>query len=299
MSRRTSPARARAGAERGSRQGARPAPEKKAPKGGRNLPAAIAVGLGLLAVVGASLVYRPVAFVALVVVVLCGAVWELSRAFARKDVHIPVVPLVVGTTGILVSSYYSGAEALMVSYLLTVGGVVVWRALEGSGPAAVRDAAAAVFAATYLPFLAAFVMLMLASDQGPSRVALFILLVVASDTGGYVAGVLFGRHPLAPTVSPKKSVEGMAGSFVLAIVVGLVGAHVLGADPWVGAMLGVAVPITATIGDLAESLLKRDLDLKDMGSLLPGHGGILDRLDSLLMTAPFAYLLMAYAVPLS
>jgi phosphatidate cytidylyltransferase len=269
----------------------------KAPRGGRNLPAAIVVGVLLLAAVAASLAFRREFFVLLAAVAVGGAMWELTQAFHRKDIHLPLLPLLVGTAGILVSAYYSGSEALMVSFLLTVGGVVVWCALDGSGLPAVRDAVAGVFAAAYLPFLAGFVMLMLAADRGEIRVVLFVLLAVASDTGGYVAGVLFGRHPLAPSVSPKKSVEGLAGSFVLAIAVGVVGASVLDAGPWVGVALGVLAPLTATVGDLAESLLKRDLDLKDMGTLLPGHGGILDRLDSLLLTAPFVYLLLAAAVP--
>jgi phosphatidate cytidylyltransferase len=145
--------------------------------------------------------------------------------------------------------------------------------------------------------MAGFVMLMLAAPDGRVRVLLFILLAVANDVGGYVAGVLFGRHPLAPSVSPKKSWEGLAGSFVLATAVGVVGAVVgLGASPLLGVALGVLAPLTATIGDLAESMIKRDLELKDMGSLLPGHGGILDRLDSMLLTAPFVYVLLALAV---
>jgi phosphatidate cytidylyltransferase len=289
--------RSSSGASHGAPGGVPTPAAPKAPRGGRNLPAAIAVGVALLAAVAASLAFRPEFFVLLAVIAVGGAMWELTQAFRRKDIHLPLLPLLVGTAGILVSSYYSGSEALMVSFLLTAGGVVVWCALDGSGPAAVRDAVAGVFAAAYLPFLAGFVMLMLADPRGELRVVLFVLLAVASDTGGYVAGVLFGRHPLAPSVSPKKSIEGLVGSFVLAIVVGVVGAHVLDADPWVGVALGVLAPLTATIGDLAESLLKRDLDLKDMGTLLPGHGGILDRLDSLLLTAPFVYLLLSAAVP--
>ena len=127
---------------------------------------------------------------------------------------------------------------------------------------------------------------------------MFVLLAVASDTGGFFAGVRFGRHPLAPTISPKKSWEGLAGSFLLALAVGLVGGVVVLGEPlWVGFALGVATPVTATLGDLAESLLKRDMELKDMGTLLPGHGGVLDRLDSLLLTAPFVYLLLSVSLP--
>lgn len=267
------------------------------PRAGRDLPIAIGVGLGLLLVVAASLVFRKEGFI-LVAVLACGAaLWELAQAFTRRSIHIPLLPLLVGTVGILVSSYTSGPEALLVAFMLTVGGVVVWRVLDGSGPAALRDAAAGTFATAYIPFMGGFVMLMLAQPDGAGRVALFVLLSVASDTGGYAAGVLAGRHPLAPSVSPKKSWEGLAGSLVLAGAVGAVGMMLFfDASPWVGVALGVASVLTSTLGDLAESLLKRDLELKDMGTLLPGHGGVLDRLDSLLLTAPLVYLVLLVAL---
>jgi phosphatidate cytidylyltransferase len=187
---------------------------------------------------------------------------------------------------------------MFVAFMLTVGGVVIWRVLDGNGEAALRDASAGAFAAAYLPFLAGFVMLMLAAPDGPARVMLFILLVVASDTGGFVVGTLIGKHPLAPSVSPKKSWEGLVGSIVLACVVGVVGVQVaFDGEPLVGVFLGLATVVTATLGDLAESLLKRDLELKDMGRLIPGHGGLLDRLDSLLLTVPAVYLILSVLLP--
>ena len=269
-------------------------------RAGRNLPVAIGVGLGLLALVGASLWFRKEAFAVLAVVACAAALWELAQAFLRRGIHLPLLPLVVGEVGILVSAYTSGPEALLVAFLLTAGGVVVWRVLDGGGAEALRDAAAAAFAAAYVPFMAGFLMLMLAADDGAERVALFILLVVASDTGGYIAGVLAGRHPLAPSVSPKKTWEGLAGSLVLASAVGVVGVvWVFDASPFVGVALGVASVATATLGDLAESLLKRDLALKDMGSLLPGHGGVLDRIDAMLLSAPLVYLLLLVLVPVA
>lgn len=265
-------------------------------RGGRNLPVAIAVGLGLLAVVGGSLYFRKEVFIGLAILAIGAALWELARAFERRDVRIPLLPLWVGTAGMLVSTYTAGAEALMVSFILTVAGLVVWRVVDGGGIGAVRDAAAGVFAAAYLPLMAGFVMLMLAADNGREQVLLFILLAVASDVGGFFAGVRFGKHPLAPSVSPKKSWEGLAGSFALALAVGLVGSvFVLQINPAIGLTLGFLTPLTATLGDLAESMIKRDLELKDMGSLLPGHGGVLDRLDSMLLTAPFVYLLFSVA----
>lgn len=267
-------------------------------RAGRDLPLAVLVGVGLLVVVAASLAFRKEGFVALAVLACGAALWELAQAFTRRGIHLPLLPLLVGMVGILVSSYASGPEALVVSFMLTAGGVVVWRVLDGTGLPALRDAAAAIFATAYVPFMGGFVMIMLAAPDGARRVILFVLLAVASDTGGYVAGVLTGRHPLAPSVSPKKTWEGLAGSLALACAVGAVGLlWLFDASPWIGVALGVAAVLTSTLGDLAESLIKRDLELKDMGSLLPGHGGVLDRLDSLLLTAPLVYLVLLVALP--
>ncbi len=274
------------------------APPVAGSRTGRNLPVATVVGLGLLGLVVATLYLRKEAFLAFVVVAVVAALWELAQAFTRRDLHVPLVPLVVGAVGILVSAFYAGAEAQLVSFMLTVGGLVIWRVVDGSGPGALRDCVAGTFAAAYLPFLAGFVVLMLDAPQGARRVLLFILLVVASDVGGYTAGVLLGRHPMAPRVSPKKTWEGFAGSLVLAIAVGAVGTHLgLGTHAWIGAVVAVGVVLSATLGDLTESMLKRDLGLKDMGSLLPGHGGVLDRLDSLVVAAPVAYVLYLVLLP--
>ena len=265
---------------------------------GRDLPVAVVVGVTLLVGVVASLFIRKEIFGVVAIVAICAALWELAQAFARRNIHLPLLPLLVGAVGTLVSAYLAGPEALFVAFMLTVGGVVVWRVLDGSGEAALRDASAGAFAAAYLPFLAGFAMLLLAEPDGPARVLLFILMVVASDTGGYAVGVLLGRHPLAPSVSPNKTWEGLLGSVVLASVVGVVGVQAaFGGEPLVGVVMGLATVVTATLGDLAESMLKRDLELKDMGRLIPGHGGILDRLDSLLLTAPAAYVILAVLQP--
>lgn len=270
----------------------------KAARAGRNLPVATAVGLALLALVWASLFLVKAAFVAVATVAVCLSLWEVAQAFARRGINLPLLPLLVGTAGILVSAYVAGEEALLVSFMLTAGGVVVWRVIDGTGATALRDSTAGIFAAAWLPFLAGFVMLMLAMPDGARRVLLFVLLAVASDVGGYVAGVLVGRHPLAPSVSPKKTWEGLGGSVLLSCLVGAAGTTwLLGGSPLIGVGLGLATVATATLGDLAESLIKRDLELKDMGSLLPGHGGVLDRLDSMLLTAPVVYLVLLAALP--
>jgi phosphatidate cytidylyltransferase len=235
--------------------------------------------------------------VAIESIVIVLAVWELSQALSAKHFVVPVIPLAVGSLGMLVSAFVAGEEGLLVSFMLTGFGVLLWRIIDGLD-GAVGDVAAGLFTAAYVPFLGGFAILMLANDDGPLRVVVFIVVTIASDIGGYVAGVLFGRHPMAPTVSPKKSWEGFAGSVTACLVAGVLGVTLLLQGPWyAGAALGAAAAVTATLGDLAESLLKRDLGIKDMGSLLPGHGGIMDRLDSLLPTAPVAYALLTLLVP--
>jgi phosphatidate cytidylyltransferase len=274
-----------------------PPPERRT-RAGRNLWAAIGVGLALGVVVLVALyVWKP-AFVAVILAAAVLGVWELTHAFAADRIRVPVVPLAVGAAAIVVSAYAGGSEAMLVALALTVLAVMLWRAPENP-TGYVRDVTASTFAALYVPFLAGFAALMLRDDDGADRVVVFIALVVLSDVGGYVAGVLFGRHPMAPTVSPKKSWEGLGGSALFCAAGGAATFPTLldGAAAWQGALVGLAVMVTATLGDLGESMIKRDLGIKDMGSLLPGHGGIMDRLDSLLPAAPVAYLLFSWLVP--
>jgi phosphatidate cytidylyltransferase len=225
------------------------------------------------------------------------ALWELSGALAKKGVSVPLVPLAVGAVGMLVSAFVAGEDGLLVSFTLTAFGVLLWRIIDGPEGAA-RDVAASVFVAAYVPFLAGFAMLMLAAPDGPYRVIVFIAVTVANDVGGYASGVLFGRHPMAPSISPKKSWEGLAGSVVLCMLVGAATVHFLLQGPLVaGLLVGAAAACTATLGDLSESLVKRDLGIKDMGNLLPGHGGLMDRMDSLLPSAAVAYLILSAVAP--
>jgi phosphatidate cytidylyltransferase len=175
--------------------------------------------------------------------------------------------------------------------------VLLWRLADGPENY-FPDAASGVLVALYVPMLAGFAVLLLVPADGATRVIAFIATVVASDVGGYAVGVLAGKHPMAPSISPKKSWEGMAGSVGTCMVVGsafLVAG--LGAPWWGGLVFGAALAVTATIGDLGESLIKRDLGIKDMGALLPGHGGLMDRLDSLLPCAAVSWLLLTLLVP--
>jgi phosphatidate cytidylyltransferase len=266
-------------------------------RAGRDLRAAIGVGVSLVAVIVASLfIWRP-AFLAVLVAAILVAVWELATALRAGRFHPPLVPLLIGALVMEGLAWSRGPTGLVVGFLLTALAVVLWRL--GHGPAGyLDDAASGVLVALYVPLLAGFAVLLLIPDDGAVRVIAFIATVIASDVGGYAAGVLFGKHPMAPTISPKKSWEGMAGSVTACILVATP-IIALGLDgPWWGGVLfGAALAVAATIGDLGESLIKRDLGIKDMGNLLPGHGGIMDRLDSLLPSAAVAYLLLSVLAP--
>ena len=272
-------------------------PTKKPGRAGRDMVAAIGVGAGLGAVILLSLlVHRPVFLLVLLVAILVGVV-ELTRALQAGGVHAPLVPVLAGTVAMLALAWTRGASGLVVAFLLTVLAVLLWRL--GDGPDGyLRDASAGVLVALYVPLLAGFCVLLLVPDDGAARVLAFIATVVGNDVGGFAAGVLFGKHPMAPSVSPKKSWEGMAGSVLACVLVATpIVTLALGGPWWGGVLFGVALAVSATAGDLGESLIKRDLGIKDMGNLLPGHGGIMDRLDSLLPSAAVAYLLLSVVAP--
>ncbi|MER6915395.1 phosphatidate cytidylyltransferase [Streptomyces sp. NPDC000594] len=282
-------------AGRAARSG-RAAREKK--KAGRDLRAAIGVGVGLGAVIGASLFVVKAVFVGVIVVAVVVGLWELtSRLRERKEIKAPLVPLAVGGAAMVVAGYARGAEGAWVAMALTALAVLVWRMTEPP-EGYLRDVTAGVFAAFYVPFLATFVALMLAADDGAWRVLVFLALTVISDTGAYAVGWRFGRRRLAPRISPGKTWEGLLGAIGFAMVAGALFMEFLidGGSWWQGLLLGLAVAISATLGDLGESMIKRDLGIKDMGALLPGHGGIMDRLDSLLPTAPVVWLLLVLFV---
>ncbi len=276
------------------RTGATRSPVSRA---GRNLPAAIAVGLGLGGlIIGTLFLWRPAFGMVAGLAVLYGC-YELSKALAHGAFRITLLPLLVGSAAMLVAAWERGPSGLVLGALITVLGVVVWRigdGAEGYG----RDVGASSLVVLYLPLLAGFAVLLAHPHDGAARVIAFVATVVCSDTGGYATGVLFGKHPLAPIISKGKSWEGFAGS-----VLACSGAGVLffvltfHEDWWKGLLFGLAIVVTATLGDLGESMIKRDIGVKDMGSLLPGHGGVMDRLDSLLPCAAVAYLILSGFAP--
>ncbi|MCX4670326.1 phosphatidate cytidylyltransferase [Streptomyces sp. NBC_01381] len=272
------------------------APQKKS--AGRDLGAAIGVGVGLGAVIVASLFIVKAVFIGVIAVAVVVGLWELtSRLEERKGIKAPLVPLAVGGAAMVVAGYVRGAEGAWVAMALTALAVLVWRMTEPP-EGYLKDVTAGVFAAFYVPFLATFVALMLTADDGPQRVLTFLLLTVVSDTGAYAIGWRFGKHKLAPRISPGKTREGLLGAVTFAMAAGALCMEFLIDDGtwWQGLLIGLAVAASATLGDLGESMIKRDLGIKDMGTLLPGHGGIMDRLDSLLPTAPVVWLLLVIFV---
>ncbi len=267
--------------------------ERRTINTGRNLPVAFAVGAGLGALVIVTLLTMKITFLILVAVIVGMALAELHHVLANtRQIRLPLIPVAVGGAVMFGLAYWQGPRDVLAALAITFIAVLAWR-LPGGASGYVRDITAGIFALIYLPTLASFVALMLAQPHGAHRDLLFVILAVCSDTGGYFSGILFGRHLMAPAISPKKTWEGLAGSIVFCLAAGALGmTYLLPGTVWSGLVLGGAAVAAATLGDLVESMMKRDLDTKDMGSILPGHGGVLDRIDALLIVAPVAWLVM-------
>ena len=273
---------------------------------GRDLRAAVISGVLLGATVVASLLIAKTAFLLVVLVAAGVAVWELHRGLYHVSIDIPEQPVIIGGSVMLICAYLWGAPALVTATAVSALVIMLWllrRGIDGF----VRNATAAVFTLIYVPFLGSFVVLMLAEgdgwrnflhfDNGERGIMTFILVTIASDIGGYWAGVLFGRHPMARVISPKKTWEGFAGSAITCVAAGVALVVWLLHGHWyVGVALGVIAVVMATLGDLVESVIKRDLGIKDMSQIIPGHGGLMDRLDSLLATIAPIWLLVHYGV---
>jgi phosphatidate cytidylyltransferase len=255
----------------------------------------VAVLLGGLALL--TLFTVKATFLAYVGILVILALWELRHALASRDIHVPLVPIVAGGVVMATLAYWSSARGVLAATALTAIAVLAWR-LHGGAAGYVRDVTAGLFTIAYLPLMVVFVALMLSAPDGSRRVLIFLVLTVCSDTGGYLAGILLGKHLMAPVISPKKTWEGLGGSLVFCLVAGAIMVpRLLHGQVWQGLVLGVAAVGAATLGDLVESMIKRDLDIKDMGHLLPGHGGVMERLDSLLVMAPVVWVLLAVFVP--
>jgi phosphatidate cytidylyltransferase len=265
-------------------------------RAGRNLPAAIVSGVILLVLIGLTLFFVRFLFVLFLVAVLLLAVWELKEAVKQRGIQMPYEPVMFGTVAMPLSAWFGGTTGLLTALAITAVVAMLWR-LQYGVDGYVRDASVGVFIATYVPFLAGFVALMLVPHDGVWRVLTFIIVTISSDIGGYAVGATLGRHPLAPSISPKKSWEGFAGSAAACVLAGvLTVVYLLHGEWWVGVVVGLVAVVAATLGDLLESVIKRDLGIKDMSHLIPGHGGMMDRLDSLLVTAAPIWVLLYFLV---
>jgi len=259
-------------------------------RAGRKLLPSIAVSLSLIALVWFALAYERAIFAALVASAVVLGVRELSKAFGHREIYISFRGLALATIGLSYATWVGAVAGLAIATAIAFPVLLI--ALLRRGPEKfVANATATTMALIYLPFMAGFLILLARPSTGLQRVMTFVVLVGCNDTFGYLVGVLFGKHPLVPKISPKKSWEGLAGSIVFTAIGGaLAFQYIMTMHWWIGVIAGLMIVFTATSGDLIESALKRDMSLKDMGNLLPGHGGMLDRLDSVLLSAPALWL---------
>lgn len=257
---------------------------------GRDLILAILIGLAFGGALLGSLLFIKILFVPFALAAALLGVYELSRALRSAGRRVDVVPQLVAATLLVLSAFFAEIWLCWVMLFLAVAFVIVWRLMaqmiEKDGRTygdVLADALVGGFVQIYVPFLAGIALILLKQEGGQWWVLGFIAVAVAADTGAYAAGLAFGKHPMAPKISPKKTWEGFAGAVVASLAAGVLLALFLLELPWwTGLIFGASILLTATLGDLGESMLKRDIGIKDMSSWLPGHGGLLDRLDSIL-----------------
>ncbi|MDQ1084020.1 MULTISPECIES: phosphatidate cytidylyltransferase [Microbacterium] len=276
---------------------------------GRDLIVATLIGVGIGAVLIASLVFVKWLFVFFAGAAMVLGVLEFSRALQVAGRRVDVVPQLVMGSLLLLTGFFLEPWVHWITAVIAVAVVIVWRLTAqlfvSDGRSRIDvfgDVLVAAFVQLYVPFLTSMAVVLLAQPRGEWWVLAFIILAVAADTGAYVSGLTFGRggrHPMAPRISPKKTWEGFAGACVAALVAGaLLAMFMLQVPWWAGLVFGAVVLATATVGDLGESMVKRDLGIKDMSSWLPGHGGVLDRLDSILPSATAALVTYYLLAPL-
>lgn len=278
--------------------------------GGRSLSKSVSIGLLLGAIFLVSILVIPQAFILLAIAGIGGGAWELATALRSSGWYVPRVPVVVGSAAIMPVTYFGGSYWQWVTSLGIIGALAIWRVvhilserrsdIKQTFGRTIRDFSAAAFVVIYLPLTFSFAMLLLKrNDDGPAWVCVAIVTAAISDTSGYLIGRKLGRHKLAPGISPKKTLEGLLASIILggATAVLLV-VFAVKAPWWVGLIVAAAILVAAVFGDLSESLIKRDLGIKDMSSLLPGHGGLMDRLDSILPSVLVTYIIATLLVPI-
>lgn len=259
-------------------------------RAGRKLLPSIAVSIFLVLLVWFSLATYRALFALVIAVAVVLGIRELNRALTAADIHLPFWALATASLGLSAATWFGGISGLAVATAIALPCLLVLQLPKGTDNF-VKTASASALTLMYLPFLSGFLILLARPYNGFERVMTFVVLVGCNDTFAYLTGVLLGKHPLAPKISPKKTIEGLIGSIIFTTVGGSLAFHyIMNSHWWLGALAGLLTVFTATAGDLIESALKRDLAIKDMGTLLPGHGGIMDRLDSVLFAAPALWL---------
>ncbi|MDR3152463.1 MAG: phosphatidate cytidylyltransferase [Bifidobacteriaceae bacterium] len=272
----------------------------------RNIPLAIIIGFSLFLVVFVSLFITPYLFLCLVFITCSLAISEIYYCLALKDIKIGATPIIIGSAGMFVVSFYYGAPGLSIVFFLTIAAVILYCSLDHIDyKIKIKQVSYSVLTCAWLPFMLSFMVLVYCMPYGAYKVALSVVIISFIDMGGLVIGANFGAHYLAPNLSPKKSWEGLIGGFLFGVIIIILGSVLfdflslpflsISVYSWEGVFLRIGfvliIGVFGLIGDLAESALKRFVGIKDMGAILPGHGGIMDRIDSCLLTAPALYLI--------
>jgi phosphatidate cytidylyltransferase len=261
-------------------------------RAGRKLLPSIAVSLLLLGLIFGTINTAPILFFVFIWIVIMIGIREITAAYRKGGIELPDYVLMIAATVLLVATWSGYTQGLAVSAGLTIP-ILMCALLVISQKDFIKRSTSAVFITFYLAVLGGFILLLANHEDGAIRIFALVVLIACNDTFAYFAGVLIGKHKLAPSISPKKSWEGLIGGAIAAVIGGSLIFNSLFETVWyVGALIGLLAVITATCGDLIESAIKRDLAIKDMSNLLPGHGGIVDRLDSALFTAPAVWFAM-------
>lgn len=266
---------------------------KKASKAGRNLPAAITVGLTLGGVLAVGLFYVPAVLVFLAAVAVAVGTWEVCHGLNQKrGMGVPLVPAVATAFLMPFAAYYGGGQWLIFTVVASILVLIGWR-LVGKRDGMIMSIMGSIFVMSWVPFMISLALLLYREESGAGKVLMILLMAIGNDTWGYIAGVLWGKHPMAPKISPKKTWEGFAGSMVGSIIVGIICSLFIGDPWWFGIIVAVFLVVASTVGDLGESMVKREIGIKDMSNILPGHGGVMDRLDSIVFAIAIGYVIFA------
>lgn len=275
------------------------ASEPKKSKAGRNLPAAITVGVVLGGLLAVGLFFVPLILVSLAATATAVAAWEVTHGLNQKrGMGVPLVPAVLAAAAMPFFSYYGGAQWLIFAVVASSLLVIVWR-VSGPRNGMIMSIMGSMFVMSWVPFLISLALLLYRDDAGAGKVFTILIMAIGNDTWGYIAGVLWGKHPMAPKISPKKTWEGFAGSMVGSMAVGVISMLALGEHWWFGLIIAFFLVIASTVGDLSESMVKREIGIKDMSNILPGHGGVMDRLDSIVFAIAAGYVIFELLSPWS